>query len=153
MNRPHPPDAAGPSRGTIVIAEDDAATRMLLCRVLARASFTVFAVENGELACQAVRLRHPDVVLLDWVMPVMDGVRAAELLKADAETCAIPIVMLTTHAQPEDRMSALDAGVQDFLTKPFDARELVACIGRLTSPPEPPAPHRYRDRSTPSERS
>lgn len=105
---------------------------MLLCRVLARASFTVFAVENGELACEAVRLRRPDVVLLDWIMPVMDGVRAVEVLKADAQTRTIPIVMLTTHAQPEDRMSALQAGVQHFLTKPFDARELVACIGRLT---------------------
>jgi len=118
------------SRGTIVIADDDCATRLLLCRVLTRAEFTVFAVENGALACEEVRLRQPDVVLLDWIMPVMDGRRAVELLKADARTSAIPIVMLTTHAHHEDRMSAIEAGVQDFLTKPFDPHELVARIAR-----------------------
>jgi two-component system phosphate regulon response regulator PhoB len=116
------------SRGTIVVADDDIATRMLLCRVLTRAAFTVFAVENGELACEAVRQRRPDVVLLDWIMPVMDGRRAVEILKADSRTRDIPIVMLTTHSRNEERVLALAAGVQDFLTKPFDARELVACI-------------------------
>ena len=115
-------------RGTIVVAEDDVATRMVICRVLTRAGFTVHGVENGELACEAARLQRPDVVLLDWVMPVMDGHRAAELLKADPDTRSIPIVMLTTHSRIEDRSFALAAGVQDFLTKPFDARELVACI-------------------------
>jgi DNA-binding response OmpR family regulator len=117
-----------PSRGTIVVADDDAATRILLCRVLSRAEFTVHAVENGELACAAVRAWRPDVVLLDWMMPVMDGRRTVEVLKADARTRAIPIVMLTTHSQTEDRIVALETGVQNFLTKPFDARELVACI-------------------------
>jgi CheY-like chemotaxis protein len=122
------PERLVSSRGTVVIADDDVATRMLLCRVLTRAAFTVFAVENGELACEAVRLRRPDVILLDWVMPVMDGRRAAELLKADADTRPIPIVMLTTHSHISDRALALASGVQDFLTKPFDARTLVECI-------------------------
>ncbi len=116
------------SRGTVVVAEDDAATRMVLCRVLVRATFSVIAVENGALACEAARVERPDVILLDWMMPVMDGCRAVEVLKADVETRAIPVVMLTTHAQLEDRILALQTGVQDFLTKPFDARELVACI-------------------------
>jgi DNA-binding response OmpR family regulator len=120
------PPAGG--RGTIVIAEDDAATRQLLCRVLQRAAFTVYAVKNGKLACEAVRLRRPDVILLDWVMPVMDGLHAAELLKADVTTRAIPIVMITTHSQIEDRHLALGAGVQDFVTKPFDSAELLACV-------------------------
>jgi two-component system phosphate regulon response regulator PhoB len=116
------------SRGTIVIADDDCATRLLLCRVLTRAAFTVFAVENGALAYEEVRLRQPDVVLLDWIMPVMDGRRAVELLKADRETRTIPIVMLTTHAHDEERRVALSAGVQDFLTKPFDPSELIERI-------------------------
>jgi DNA-binding response OmpR family regulator len=111
-----------------VVADDDAATRMLLCRVLTRAAFTVFAVENGELACDEVLLRRPDIVLLDWMMPVMDGCRAVAVLKGDRRTRAIPIVMLTTHAQTEDRIFALEVGVQHFLTKPCDARELIACI-------------------------
>lgn len=122
------PSAENRSRGTVVIAEDDAATRQLLCQVLTRAAFAVYAVENGKLACEAVRARRPDVILLDWVMPVMDGLRAAEFLKADVTTRAIPIVMITTHSQIDDRHLALRAGVQDFVTKPFDARELVACL-------------------------
>jgi two-component system phosphate regulon response regulator PhoB len=119
------------SAGTVVVAEDDVATRMLLCRVLTRAAFTVHAVENGELACQTVRLRRPDVILLDWMMPVMDGHRATRLIKADAQTRAIPIVMLTTHSRAEDRRAALEAGVEKFLTKPFEPDELVACVLEL----------------------
>jgi two-component system phosphate regulon response regulator PhoB len=111
-----------------VVAEDDAATRMLLCRLLERESFMVYPVDNGKRACEEVRLRRPDLILLDWEMPVLDGRRAAELLKADADTRSIPIIMLTTHKQIEDRSLALAAGVQDFLVKPFDAGKLVACI-------------------------
>lgn len=131
------------SRGTIVLAEDDCATRLLLARVLSRAAFTVYAVENGELACAEVRSRRPDVVLLDWIMPIMDGREAAERLKADPATQAIPIVMLTTHSHDEERILALRAGVQDFLTKPFDAGELVERIerqvrrGARATPPTP----------------
>jgi CheY-like chemotaxis protein len=120
---------AGPeTRGTIVIAEDDEATRMLLCRVLTRARFTVHACENGQLACDAVRREGPDVVLLDWMMPVMDGPTAVEYLKANLDTCGIPVVMLTTQSEIEERVVALKIGVQDFMTKPFDSRELVARI-------------------------
>jgi CheY-like chemotaxis protein len=130
--------AAASSRGTIVIADDDIATRMLLCRVLTRASFTVVAVENGALACEAVRARRPDLVLLDWIMPVMDGREAVEVLKADSRTRDIPIVMLTTHSRSEERTLALEAGVQDFLTKPFDSRELIARIERQIADADDP---------------
>lgn len=116
------------SRGTVVIAEDDAATLMLLTAVLRRAAYTVYGFENGRLAYDAVKRKKPDVILLDWVMPVMDGREAVDLLKSDADTRGIPIVMLTTHSQIEERVEALEAGVQDFLTKPFDPRELVARI-------------------------
>jgi DNA-binding response OmpR family regulator len=138
--------APAPSRGTIVLADDDTATRLLLCRVLTRASFTVYAVENGALACAEVRLRRPDVVLLDWIMPVMDGREAVERLKSDVATQAIPIVMLTTHSHTEERLRALEAGVGDFLTKPFDPHELVERIGlqirdRPALTPPPPSTH------------
>lgn len=125
MNSVPAPDA---SRGTIVVADDDAATRMLLLQVLGNARFTVHACENGQLACEAVVRERPDVILMDWMMPVMDGRAAVERLKADIETRGIPIVMLTTQSEIDERVVALEAGVQDFLTKPFDARELVARI-------------------------
>ncbi len=115
-------------RGTIVIAEDDITTRLVLRRVLAREHFRVIDVENGRLACEAVRREHPDVVILDWLMPVMDGRAALEELKASRETRSIPIVMLTSLSEVNERVIALEAGVQDFLSKPFDTRELVACI-------------------------
>ena len=131
------------ARGTIVVADDDVATRMLLSQVLARASFHVIAVENGELACQAVHQWYPDAVLLDWAMPVLDGPHAAEILKADPATSAIPILMLTTHSSSEDRTFALDAGVQDYLTKPFNANDLITrlerVIGRCKTPQPLPA--------------
>jgi DNA-binding response OmpR family regulator len=121
-------DKTHSARGTIVIAEDDQATRMLLCAVLQRAQFTVEAFENGQLAYDAVRRKKPDVILVDWSMPVMDGQAVVELLKADINLRGIPIVMLTTHSQIEERVVALEAGVQDFLIKPVDPRELIARI-------------------------
>jgi CheY-like chemotaxis protein len=84
-----------PSRGTIVVADDDPATLMLLCQVLSKAHFTVRACENGKLACEAVREQQPDVLLIDWMMPVMDGQTAVGELKADPKTRGIPIIMVT----------------------------------------------------------
>lgn len=115
-------------RGTIVVGEDDATTRLLLRRILTRAHFSVHLCENGKLACEAARRERPDIVLLDWMMPVMDGLSAATLLKVDVDTRSIPVILVTTHSQIEDRDRALKAGVQDFITKPFDAAELMLCI-------------------------
>jgi DNA-binding response OmpR family regulator len=114
--------------GRIVIAEDDEATRMLLDRVLTRAGFTVHSCENGQLAYDAVRRDGADVVLLDWMMPVMDGPTAVAHLKANLATRGIPVVMLTAQSEINERVVAFENGVQDFLTKPFDTRELVARI-------------------------
>jgi CheY-like chemotaxis protein len=114
--------------GKIVIAEDDEVTRMLLDRVLTQAGFTVYACENGQLAYDAVRRDGADVVLLDWMMPIMDGPTAVAHLKANLETRGIPVVMLTGQSDIDERVVALKTGVQDFLTKPFDTRELVARI-------------------------
>jgi CheY-like chemotaxis protein len=114
--------------GRIVIAEDDEVTRMMLNRVLTRAGFTVQAFENGRLAYDAVRRDGADVILLDWLMPIMDGPTAVARLKANRDTRKIPIVMLTAQSDVEERVVALETGVQDFLTKPFDTRELIARI-------------------------
>jgi diguanylate cyclase (GGDEF)-like protein/PAS domain S-box-containing protein len=115
-------------RATIVIAEDDVATRAILRRVLEREHFRVIAVENGRLACEAVRTERPDVVLLDWMMPVMDGRAALEELSASPDTRGIPVVMLTSNSQLDERIIALEAGAQDLLSKPCEPRELLACI-------------------------
>src|SRR5664280_3701324 len=96
-------------RGTIVLAEDDLATRIVLSRMLTRENFRVVAVENGRLACDAVRRERPDVIVLDWLMPVMDGRAAVEELKASASTRSIPIVMLTSLSQVDERIIALES--------------------------------------------
>ncbi len=116
------------SRGTIVVADDDLATRMMLRQILRRENFNVIAVENGKLACEAVRRERPDVVVLDCNMPIMSGRAALQELKSNIDTRNIPVVMLTTRSEISQRVGALENGAQDFLTKPFDARELIARI-------------------------
>lgn len=117
-----------PGRGTVVVAEDDAATRLLLCQILKREHFNVIAVENGRLACEAVHRERPDVILLDLMMPVMNGREAIDELKTNENTRAIPIVMLTAQSDLANRVDALTSGAQDVLAKPFEARELIARI-------------------------
>ncbi|MHB8146233.1 MAG: response regulator transcription factor [Vulcanimicrobiaceae bacterium] len=117
-----------PRRGHVLIADDDPAIRKLLQTLLSRNGFTVTAVSNGLLAFETAHEVHPDLILLDWMMPILDGRSAAHKLKSDERTRHIPIVMLTSQARTEDKVSALEAGAQDYITKPFDSRELVARI-------------------------
>jgi CheY-like chemotaxis protein len=150
--------------GTIVVAEDDATTRAILTRMLRRNHYRVIDVENGKQACEAVTEEQPDLLLLDWSMPVMDGRETATRLKTDPSTRTIPIVMLTAHSQIEDKIGALESGVQDFITKPFDERDLVARIdghmiwrsrlgetGDARTPLGPPVALEHASGLTPSE--
>ena len=116
------------SRGKILIAEDDPATRMLLRRILLKERYDVVDVANGRAACAEALRDVPDLVLIDWIMPEMDGREATRTLKADPRTAAVPIVMLTSQFEIDEKVLALEAGVQDFLNKPIDPRELVARI-------------------------
>lgn len=116
--------------GHILLADDDAAIRKLLETLLTRNGFQVTAVANGQLAFEAATERRPDLILLDWMMPILDGRTAAERMKHDERTRDIPIVMLTSQSRTEDKVAALEAGAQDYLTKPFDSRELVARISQ-----------------------
>jgi DNA-binding response OmpR family regulator len=117
-----------PIRGTILVADDDPATRTLLRRILTNHNFRVIDVENGKLACVAAMRDKPDLILLDWVMPVMDGREATRVLKADPQSRAVPVIMLTSQNEIDEKVVALESGVQDFLTKPVEPRELVARI-------------------------
>jgi CheY-like chemotaxis protein len=115
-------------RGKVLVADDDPGIRSLLRLLLTRRGFEVTDVANGLLALEIAKRDQPDLVLLDWVMPVMDGREATTKLKSDPLTRHIPVVMLTSQSRIDDKVSALEAGAQDFLTKPFDGRELVARI-------------------------
>ena len=97
-------------------------------RRLLGARYDVEAVADGEAALAAVRSRPPDLVLADVMMPGLDGLGLARALRADARTRSIPVILLSARAGEESRIEGLDAGADDYLYKPFRARELLAQV-------------------------
>ncbi len=137
-------DLESPSRGSILIADDDANIRRLLLALLTRRGFRASAVGNGADAFERAVEDRPDLILLDYRMPILNGRDTALRLRADPRTHAIPIVMVTAQSGTEEKVAALEAGAQDYVTKPFEPEELVARIaGHLrwrTLLAEPTAP-------------
>ena len=106
-----------------VLVVDDEAPIRLLCRVN-----LVLEAADGPSGLEAARTQRPDVILLDVMMPGLDGWRVAEELLDDAETSSIPIVFLTARAELRDRARGLDLGGLDYVTKPFNPLELAPLI-------------------------
>jgi DNA-binding response OmpR family regulator len=117
-----------PETGTILIIDDDIGVRTIVRHVLQREGFAVIEAENGLIGHARALEFRPDLIIIDWMMPELDGHDAAIRLKADPFTAAIPIVMLTSRSQAADKVAALAAGVQDFLTKPFAAPTLTKSV-------------------------
>ena len=117
-----------------VLVIDDEAPIRLLCRVnLEAADMTVLEAENGPAGLAAARSERPDVILLDVMMPGLDGWAVAQELLEDVHTDAIPIVFLTARAEFRDRARGLDIGGVDYITKPFNPVELAPLVRRLLS--------------------
>lgn len=114
----------------IVLADDNADMRAYL-RGLLSTSYAVEAVANGEQALAAVRRQAPSLVLSDVMMPRLDGVGLVQAMRADPALQAIPVILLSARAGEESRLDGLDAGADDYLVKPFSARELLARVGAL----------------------
>ena len=112
----------------ILVVDDLPINRELLEDMLVPLGYQVFQAPDGETALQMVREISPDVILMDIMMPRMDGFEAARRLKQDEETKAIPIVMVTALQAVGDRIKALEAGANDFLSKPVDRSELQATV-------------------------
>ena len=106
---------------TVVLAEDDPDIQLVARLALKRAGFTVRVVGNGQEALDAIHQEPPDVVLLDWMMPELDGPETCRRLKADPATAAIPIVFLTAKSQEAEIKRGLSLGAIGYVTKPFDA--------------------------------
>ena len=123
-----PPTAKSGPRARIVLADDNADMRDYVRRLLA-SEYEVAAVADGRQALQAIRGRQPDLVLTDVMMPNLDGFGLLKALRTDPETATIPIVMLSARAGEEARVEGLEAGADDYLIKPFSARELLARVG------------------------
>lgn len=113
----------------VVVADDDAAVRSALTRGLAVEGYRVEAVSNGAEVVNAVGAAVPDAVILDVMMPVLDGVATCRTLRGDHP--ALPILMLTARVSIKDRVAGLDAGADDYLIKPFALVELTARMRAL----------------------
>lgn len=113
---------------TILIVEDEPAIREMVGFALDRAGFSWIEAENAAEAQVAVADQQPDLILLDWMLPDMSGIDLARRLKKDELTENIPIIMLTARGEEEDKIRGLEVGADDYVTKPFSPRELVARI-------------------------
>jgi two-component system phosphate regulon response regulator PhoB len=113
---------------TILLVEDEPAIQELIAANLGRAGHHVVRASDAESAQRIVREALPDLVLLDWMLPGMSGIELARRLRADERTRTIPIIMLTARGEEQDKVAGLETGADDYITKPFSPRELVARI-------------------------
>jgi len=114
--------------GAILVVEDEPITQRLIAANLERAGHRVMRAANVPEAMASIREVVPDLVLLDWILPNATGVSFARQLRTDQRTRDIPIIMLTGRSQESDKVTGLEAGADDYITKPFSTRELLARI-------------------------
>ena len=116
------------SKGRILIVEDNMDTYELVHFILEKNGFETFLAVNGRDGVNAALKQRPDLIIMDISMPEMDGWTATALIKKNEMTRAIPLLALTAHALPGDRQRAMDAGCDEYITKPMDLDELVEAI-------------------------
>ena len=115
----------------ILIVEDDPDIAQLVARYLDKAGFTTERAASGREALQTITERPPDLVVLDLMLPHMDGLEVCRLLRAHDATAGIPVIMLTARAEESERIVGLELGADDYLAKPFSPNELVARVRAL----------------------
>lgn len=114
--------------GAILVVEDEPVTQKLIAANLERAGHRVMRADSVPQAIAAMRDVVPDLVLLDWILPNTTGVSFARQLRTDQRTRDVPIIMLTGRSEETDKITGLEAGADDYITKPFSARELLARV-------------------------
>jgi len=114
-------------RGRVLVVDDSADMREYMARLLAP-HFDLTLAEDGKLALAAARAHPPDLVLSDVMMPELDGIELVRALRADARTSTIPVILVSARAGEEARLSGLETGADDYLVKPFSAREVVTRV-------------------------
>lgn len=112
----------------VLVVEDNEMNRDMLTRRLARKGFEAIAAVDGREGIELAQTAHPDIILMDMSLPVVDGWEATRRLKAAPETRNIPVIALTAHAMAGDRERALEAGCDDYDTKPIEFPSLLAKI-------------------------
>ena len=113
---------------TVLVVEDEPSIQELIAASLQRAGHVVLRADSAEDAGRLVGETLPDIVLLDWMLPGMSGIQYARRLRSEERTQDLPIIMLTARSEEHDKVAGLEAGADDYLTKPFSPRELLARI-------------------------
>jgi two-component system phosphate regulon response regulator PhoB len=117
--------------GRVLLVEDDAALAELVSFHLERDGFTVERTPDGEEALLLASENAPDLVLLDWMIEGISGIEVCRRLRRRPETANVPIIMLTARGEEEDRVRGLETGADDYVTKPFSPRELIARVAAV----------------------
>jgi two-component system phosphate regulon response regulator PhoB len=115
----------------ILIVEDERSIREMIAFSLRRAGFAVQEAEDSRTARGMLADARPDLLLVDWMLPDMSGLELTRLLKRDRETRELPVIMLTARAGEADKVAGLEGGADDYVTKPFSPRELLARINAV----------------------
>ena len=115
----------------ILVVEDDPDIAELIRHYLEKSGYTVHMLASGGAVLSRVRVEQPDLIVLDLMLPGLDGLMVCQALRADPHTAAIPIIMVTARADEADRIAGLELGADDYVTKPFSAKELTARVTAL----------------------
>lgn len=116
------------ARATVLIVDDSPTESRIFSNMLGKAGYRVETATNGEQGIEMARRLQPDVILMDVIMPVLNGFQATRMLHRDAATAGIPIILVTTKDQPTDRVWGMRQGAVDYLIKPVAATELLARV-------------------------
>ncbi|OYW88997.1 MAG: phosphate regulon transcriptional regulatory protein PhoB, partial [Sphingobium sp. 32-64-5] len=119
------------SRAHMLLVEDDAALAELLIWHFRKEDFDIAHTVDGEEALLLAQEHTPDIVLLDWMVESLSGIEVCRRLRRNSSTANVPIIMLTARGEEEDRVRGLETGADDYVTKPFSPRELVARVGAV----------------------
>ncbi|MDI4636828.1 MULTISPECIES: phosphate regulon transcriptional regulator PhoB [Halomonadaceae] len=114
------------STKTVLIVDDEASIREMIAIALEMADYQVLEADNAQTAHAMVVDHQPDLLVLDWMMPGISGIELARRLKRDEATAELPIILLTAKGEEDNKIQGLEAGADDYITKPFSPRELVA---------------------------
>jgi two-component system phosphate regulon response regulator PhoB len=116
---------------TILVVEDEPAIQELVACNLELAGHRTLRAESAEQALSMVREELPDLIVLDWMLPGINGIEFARRLRSDKRTQSVPLIMLTARAEEQDKLAGLETGADDYVTKPFSPRELNARVKAL----------------------
>src|SRR6185369_11488087 len=126
---------------TILVVDDEPGIVQIARDYLERAGFRVITAADGLSALRLARTEQPSLVVLDLLLPELDGLDVARHLRQDPATQALPIIMLTARVEETDRVTGLELGADDYITKPFSPRELVARVRAVLRSTEGPHDH------------